>query len=83
MSEDRIERYAELAVRVGANVQPGQQVFLQGLVEHAELVRALTRQSYRAGASFVNVGYQDQHIRRAMTAVNINEIEVVAFALVD
>jgi aminopeptidase len=66
VSEDRIERYAELAVRVGANVQPGQQVFLQGLVEHAELLRALTRQSYRAGALFVNVGYQDQHIRRAM-----------------
>ena len=63
---DRLERYAELAVRVGANVQPGQEVFVQGLVEHAELVRALTRQSYRAGASFVNVGYQDQHIRRAM-----------------
>ncbi len=63
---DRLERYAELAVRVGANVQPGQEVFVHGLVEHAELVRALTRQSYRAGASFVNVGYQDQHIRRAM-----------------
>ena len=63
---DRLERYAELAVRVGANVQPGQEVFVQGLVEHAELVRALTRQSYRAGASFVNVAYQDQHIRRAM-----------------
>ena len=63
---DRLEHYAELAVRVGANVQPGQEVFVQGLVEHAELVRALTRQSYRAGASFVNVAYQDQHIRRAM-----------------
>ena len=63
---DRLERYAELAVRVGANVQPGQEVFVHGLVEHAELVRALTRQSYRAGASFVNVGYEDQHIRRAM-----------------
>ena len=63
---DRLERYAELAVRVGANVQPGQEVFVHGLVEHAELVRALTRQSYRAGASFVNVGYEDSHIRRAM-----------------
>ena len=63
---DRLERYAELAVRVGANVQPGQEVFVHGLVEHAELVRALTRQSYRAGASFVNVGYEDLHIRRAM-----------------
>jgi aminopeptidase len=63
---DRLERYAELAVRVGANVQHGQEVFVHGLVEHADLVRALTRQSYEAGASYVNVGYGDQHIRRAM-----------------
>ena len=49
---DRLERYAELAVRVGANVQPGQEVFLHGLVEHFELVRALTRQSYEAGAKY-------------------------------
>jgi len=66
VSDDRLERYAELAVRVGANVQSGQEVFVHGLVEHADLVRALTRQAYRAGASYVNVGYQDQHIRRAM-----------------
>jgi len=66
VSDDRLERYAELAVRIGANVQPGQEVFVHGLVEHADLVRALTRQAYRAGASFVNVVYNDQHIRRAM-----------------
>jgi aminopeptidase len=64
--DERLERYAELAVRVGANVRPGQEVFVHGLVEHAELVRALTRQSYRAGASYVNVLYSDQHVRRAM-----------------
>ena len=64
--DERLERYAELAVRIGANVQPGQEVFVHGLVEHAELVRALTRQSYRAGASYVNVAYEDQHVRRAM-----------------
>src|SRR6478735_7728318 len=62
--DERLERYAELAVRVGANVQPGQEVFVKGLVEHAELIRALTRQSYRAGASYVNVVYDDQHVRR-------------------
>ena len=65
-AEERLERYAELAVRVGANVQPGQEVFVHGLVEHADVVRALTRQSYRAGASYVNVTYEDQHVRRAM-----------------
>ena len=69
----RLERYAELAVRVGANVQPGQEVFVQGLVEHAELVRALTRQAYRAGASYVNVVYEDQHVRRAMIELGPDE----------
>ena len=32
--DERLERYAELVVRVGANVQPGQEVFLQSAVEH-------------------------------------------------
>src|SRR5690349_7313544 len=64
--EERIERYAELAVRIGANVQPGQEVFVYGIPEHADLVRALTRQSYRAGASYVHAIYSDQHIKRAM-----------------
>ncbi|MGZ4333729.1 MAG: aminopeptidase [Gaiellaceae bacterium] len=74
MSDDeRLERYAELAVRVGANVQPGQEVFVHGLVEHAELVRALTRQAYRAGASYVNVDYDDQHVKRAMIELGPDE----------
>jgi aminopeptidase len=62
----RLERYAELAVRIGANVQEGQEVLIGGLVEHAELVRALARQAYRAGAGYVNVVYDDQHARHAM-----------------
>jgi len=71
--DERLERYAELAVRVGANVQPGQEVFLHGLVEHADLVRALTRQSYKAGASYVHVLYSDQHVRRAMIELGPDE----------
>jgi aminopeptidase len=70
---DRLERYAELAVRVGANVQPGQEVFVHGLIEHAELVRALTRQAYKAGASYVNAVYSDQHVRRAMIELGPDE----------
>ena len=71
--DERLEWYAELAVRVGANVQPGQEVFIHGLVEHADLVRALTRQSYRAGASYVNVVYGDEHVRRAMIELGPDE----------
>jgi aminopeptidase len=62
----RVDRYAELAVRVGANVQPGQLVDVIAHVEHAEVVRAVARAAYRAGARYVDVYYSDQHIRRAM-----------------
>jgi aminopeptidase len=63
--EDRLQRYAELAVRVGANVQPGQDVFITALVEHAEIARAITREAYRAEARHVIVHYSDLHLRRA------------------
>jgi aminopeptidase len=63
---DRLGRYADLIVRVGANVQPGQTLFVNGQVEHAELARALARAGYEAGARYVDVRYGDQHVRRAM-----------------
>ena len=67
MAENRrLERYAELTVRVGANVAPGQLVEVYALVEHAPLVRAIARASYDAGARFVDVLYTDNHIRRAL-----------------
>jgi aminopeptidase len=63
--DQRLEKYAELAVRVGANVQPGQTVFVSAIVEHAPIVRALTRAAYAAGARYVDVAYTDQHVRHA------------------
>jgi aminopeptidase len=62
----REDRYAELAVRVGANVQPGQLVDVIARVEHAPVARAVAREAYKAGASYVDVYYTDQHIRRAL-----------------
>ena len=66
MNAEDLERYAELAVRVGANVQPGQEVFVVPEIDHVDLARALVRQAYRAGASYVHVLYRDEHIRKAM-----------------
>ncbi|HEX4679678.1 MAG TPA: aminopeptidase [Gaiellaceae bacterium] len=63
---NREDRYAELAVRVGANVRPGQLVDVIARVEHAPVARAVAREAYKAGASYVDVYYSDQHIRRAM-----------------
>ena len=64
--DERLEAYAELIVRVGANVQPGQIVDLRGDVEHIDVLRATARASYRAGASYVDILYRDPHVRRAL-----------------
>ena len=61
----RLAAYARLAVRVGVNLQPGQRLAVNAFVEHAPLVRAVARESYEAGARYVDVLYHDQHVRRA------------------
>ena len=71
--DDRLERYAELCVRVGANVQPGQELFVESSPAHAPLTRAIARQAYRAGVAYVNVLYLDEHIRRAMIELGPDE----------
>ena len=71
--DERLERYAELVVRVGANVQPGQEVFLFTNVAHLDLARAITRQAYRAGAAYVHARYGDEHVRRAMIELGPDE----------
>ena len=70
---ERLEKYAELAVRVGANVEHGQTVLIHSTVEHAPLVRAIARASYAAGARYVDVLYRDQHVRKAMIELGPDE----------
>jgi aminopeptidase len=64
--DQRLERVADLAVRAGANVGPGQLVEVQGFVEHAPLVRKIALSAYEAGARYVEAIYVDNHVRRAM-----------------
>jgi aminopeptidase len=64
-AEERLERYARLAVEVGSNVGEGQVVWLIALPEHAPLARAVARVAYEKGARYVDVDYTDQHVRRA------------------
>jgi len=63
-----LERYAEFVVKIGANVQPGQDVVISGLVEHAPIAREIAEQAYLAGARRVTVEYGDRHVRRSAIA---------------
>jgi aminopeptidase len=67
-TDERLERYARLTVQVGLSLQPGQTLGINALIEHAPLVRAITREAYTAGARYVDVLYTDQHVRRAHIA---------------
>lgn len=61
-----LDRLAALAVRVGANVQPGQIVAVGGQVGgHEPLVRAIATEAYRAGATYVDVAWFDPLVKRA------------------
>jgi aminopeptidase len=61
---DRLGRLAELIVRVGANVRPGQVVFVDCEPGREEATRAIASAAYRAGARFVDVNYFDPWVKR-------------------
>src|SRR5205807_10397306 len=64
-SSDLGRRLAELLVRFGANVQPGQVVLANGDIADHELLREVTAECYRAGARHVEVGYVDPYLQRS------------------
>ena len=71
--DERLERFAELTVRVGANVQEGQDVVLIYLVEHTEIARAVARSALAAGARRVLPVITDLHLRRAAIELGPDE----------
>jgi aminopeptidase len=64
----RLQNYARLVVRTGANVQPGQTLLVEAYVEHTEFARAIAEEAYSAGAGYVDVLYRDPWLRRALVA---------------
>ena len=63
-----LDRYAELIVELGANVQPGQVVEVRAELEKASLVRAIASAAYQRGARFVDANYFDPYVRRERIA---------------
>jgi aminopeptidase len=65
---DLTRRLADLAVTLGANVQPGQIVTVSADHGQHEMARAIAESSYRHGAKFVDVQYFDPYVKRARIA---------------
>ncbi|RLQ94471.1 aminopeptidase [Falsibacillus albus] len=62
--QDKMERYAELAVKVGVNIQKNQTLVVNATIDAAEFVRLVVKKAYEAGAKHVNVNWGDDQISR-------------------
>ncbi len=57
---DKLDRLAEVAVKVGLGVKPGQEIVMTAPVEALDLVRLVTRHAYKAGAKNVTTLFDDE-----------------------
>jgi aminopeptidase len=65
VTDSDLSGLADLAVSVGANVQPGQIVGITAELEHQDFAHALAAGAYDRGAKFVDVWYVDPLVKRA------------------
>ncbi len=61
----RLDRLAEVAIRVGLNLQPGQDLFLTAPLAALPLVRRIAEHAYRAGAGIVTPMFSDEEMTLA------------------
>lgn len=59
-----LDRYAELAVKVGVNIQKGQTLVIKTTLNSIELVRLIVNKAYEAGAGDVVVDWRDDIVDR-------------------
>jgi aminopeptidase len=64
VNEELLDRYAELIVGFGANVQPDQVLAVEAAPEAAPLVHRIVRCAYERGARYVDVAYFDPLVKR-------------------
>ncbi len=57
--EEKLDKLAEVAVRVGLGLQAGQELVMTASLDALPLARRITEHAYRAGASLVTTLYSD------------------------
>lgn len=62
--ETQLQKYADIIVNIGINVQKGQIVVINAAIDAADLVRLLVQKAYEAGAHHVKVNWSDDTVTR-------------------
>lgn len=64
MTAELMQKYAEATVRIGVNVQQGQQVIINADIESIDFVRLVAEEAYKAGAESVRIEWSDQQLTK-------------------
>ncbi|MCP4140991.1 MAG: aminopeptidase [Chloroflexi bacterium] len=64
MNKKVLEKYAELIVKVGLNLQKGQRLFIAAGLNTAPIVREVTAKAYQNGAPLVTVLWDDEELKK-------------------
>ncbi|WP_142289559.1 aminopeptidase, partial [Gottfriedia luciferensis] len=72
--EQLLEKYAELAVKSGVNIVPGQTLQINAPIGAAEFVRKVVKYAYEAGAKNVNIDWNDDVITRTKYELAPDEV---------
>ncbi len=67
--EAQLEKYAQLAIKVGVNLQPSQLLVVNAPVMAAYFVRTLVKEAYKAGAGNVHVEWHDEEITHTKLSI--------------
>lgn len=62
--QTKLKQYAQLIVRAGCNLQPGQELFLRAPIACADFAREIVKSAYEAGGGEVTVQWTDEIISR-------------------
>lgn len=62
--KEKLEQFAELTVKVGANVQKGQTLLINTTTDTVDFTRLVVKKAYEAGAARVTVNFFDDEINR-------------------
>lgn len=69
-----LEKYAELAVKVGVNIQKGQTLVVYAALDAAELVRLVVKKAFETGAHDVVVNWNDDTVSRTKYELAADEV---------
>ncbi len=68
--KDKMEKYAEVVLKVGLNLQPNQRLFIRSSykfgvnIELVPFIRIIVEKAYKMGARFVEVIWDDEELHR-------------------